>query len=167
MIQLETMRFSIRTFWIAGIVCSLAACSDDPVSVEPFALDGNWTYSAVSLTGILPEHPDAFPGIKLISVTCRVAPTPMVLTGSNDAFGGRFSAATVVCELLNKVGGLVDTEVLGPVDGTVEQGQVNDDAVSFGFSPETGSISTWSNEGRSMERPLPAPCECRRSSERK
>lgn len=127
-----------------------AGCGDDPVQAEPFDLAGEWTYSATSLTGILPDNPQSFPGIQKIAVTCSVAPTPMVLSGSNDSFSGRFSSATMVCELLNEAtfgARQVKVEVLGPVDGTVEQGQVSVDAVSYSFSPEMGSIAAWSNDG--------------------
>lgn len=131
---------------LSAAILVASGCGDDPVQAEPFDLAGEWTYSATSLTGILPENTDAFPGQK-ISVTCAVSPTPMVLSGSNAAFAGSFSSATVICELLDKVGGLVDTEVLGPVDGTVDDGTVIGGATEFDFDAATGPIAAWSNEG--------------------
>lgn len=123
-----------------------AGCGDDPVQSEPFDLAGAWTYSATSLTGILPEDTEAFPGQK-ISVTCSVSPTPMVLTGSNASFVGQFSEATLACQLLNEDAQEVDTEVVGPVSGSVANGQVESDAVSFSFVPGVASIAAWANEG--------------------
>lgn len=139
---------------ILCVLCAVAACGDDPVSVDPFLLSGAWTYSAPGLTGLLPENPQEHPNFRNIAATCSVAPTAVVLSGSAGTFGGSYRDLALTCGLLNAgsthlgtPGRQVATVVLGPAHGKVEDGSQVGDGVIFSFSPGVEAIIGWTNEG--------------------
>ncbi len=130
---------------------AVTGCGGDPTAPDAGALQGAWTYSARSLTGVLPDRPDLFPGIQKVSATCSVGPTSMSLTHSGAILSGSYSEAVLSCDLLSEAtfgNRQVFTEVIGPSSGLIASGSTDGTQVSFSFETSAPEVSQWISDGQ-------------------
>ena len=137
---------------LSGVVMTiLTACGESPAAPQAGALEGVWTYSAISLTGVLPDLNGAQQGFNKWAATCSVSPTVMSLTHRNETLAGSIDEAVVTCQLLSEgafAGRNVSVQTLGPATFAVEAGTANGSDVSFSFVSASERVLEWNNIGK-------------------
>lgn len=129
---------------------AVLGCGDDPAAPDAGMLQGTWTYSARSLTGVLPERPDLFPGIRKVSATCFVSATSLSLTHSSATLSGSYSEAVLSCDLLSEAtfgNRQVFTEVIGPSSGPIGSSSTDGTQVSLRFETSVPEVFEWVSDG--------------------
>jgi hypothetical protein len=135
---------------LGPVIAILPACGESPIAPKAGALQGAWTYSAIGLTGVLPDIEAAQPGFNKYAATCSVSPTVMSLTHRGEMLAGTFVDAVVTCQLLSEgafAGRNVSVETIGPVTGIVEAGTASGNGVSFNFVSASEGVREWKNVG--------------------